>query len=469
MPLLHLPVDLILVIADHIDREKDILALIKSSRCLHNSLISYLYWRNSISGASALPWSAEHGFEQNVKRMLRHKKVDPDTPRIWEDADTCSHFPDGDWLFYRACNTPLYLASQRGHENIVKLLLQCKVDLSLPLIVAASEGNFNPIYIDLPKREEIKCTPEGYEKIVRLLLEHGANPNSMTPMALTAVKFGIRSRNLGIVRLLLEYGAKLDHLGHKGRSGLSGSTSTHEFIYAMDWHLRTRDLTLAGPLFELMMRHGADVKSLDSYGVSPLHLASRIDATGHIVRQIIQHGANVNFQSPTSGSTPLHDCTEAAALALLDKGARVDIANVGFGNTPLHCTTDIKVQRLILDAGANPNWKNHNKESVLVCVAGTASSKSLDLLFERGADINSTSFRKTTALHVAVEYGNAVNVRWLLDHGANVNAKLDTGETPLDLACSQPYLPFSISAEIEKILLGRGGRRGILKEILRMF
>lgn len=461
MRLLDLPVELILEIADQIDQEGDILAFIKSCRCLHNILISYLYRRNAISSGSALPWSSEHGFERNVEQMLL-RKVDPETPRRWKDA-SITRYSHGNFRvnsslpFYRACNSPLYLAAQRGHESIVKLLLQYKVDLSLPLVVAASEGSYDPPLVSPPTREIFQRVPERYERIVRLLLEHGANPNSMAPTNLTALALAIRSKNLGIVSLLLKYGAELDYPGDISQRGRSWTPPMYVFLYAIDGSLHNHGLSIAEPLLGLLVKHGVDINSPDYHGVSPIHLASQRDPTGSLVRQMIRHGADVNSRKPGSGSTPLHFCTEAAAIALLESGARIDIADRK-GDTPLHCTTNIKLQRLYLDAGADPNWKNHNGESVLVRVAGKASFKVMDLLLERGADINSTTIHRETALHRAVRYVNIFNVKWLLDHGANVNAELDTGATPLDCVRERAYSRYWICIEIEKFLLSRGGR-----------
>jgi ankyrin repeat protein len=321
MPLLGLPVELILNIADQIDQESDILGPLKCCAPLRNILIPYLYRRNAVSGGgSALPWCSEHGYEQNVERMLQ-LNVDPETPRIIRlsgNLQDDTSFPGINSPFYRAYNSPSYLAAQRGHEGIVKLLLEYNVDLRFPFLAAVSEGSYNPLHVNLPTRKIFQRVPESYERIVRLLLEHGANPNSIAAHTkLTALTFAIRSKNLGIVSLLLEYGATLDYPGDRRQRGHSWMPHTWEFFYAIDESLQEHDLSIAEPLLELLARHGADMNSPYYHGGSPIHFACKQDPTGRLVRQMIRHGADVNSQKHETRCTPLHLCTEAAALALL--------------------------------------------------------------------------------------------------------------------------------------------------------
>ena len=79
--------------------------------------------------------------------------------------------------------------------------------------------------------------------------------------------------------------------------------------------------------------------------------------------------------------------------------------NFGFGNTPLH-----------------------------VVVASTPQVVVLQYLLDQGADANAKNDVGRTPLHCAAEVNSNVNVlQYLLDHGANVNAVGWDGLTPLDL------------------------------------
>ena len=56
-------------------------------------------------------------------------------------------------------------------------------------------------------------------------------------------------------------------------------------------------------------------------------------------------------------------------------------------------------------------------------------------LIEHGADVNKESKDGTTPLFIACEYGNYAIVKCLVEHGANVNKELKNGKTPLIIAC----------------------------------
>lgn len=87
----------------------------------------------------------------------------------------------------------------------------------------------------------------------------------------------------------------------------------------------------------------------------------------------------------------------------------------------------------------------------------------LAILLMNGADINKSidlslgsesSRGDWTALHVAVEQGNADVVTLLLDYGANIDVTSHTGRTPLFKAMDQ--IDEHIGPDIAEILIRRG-------------
>ncbi|XP_046353562.1 serine/threonine-protein phosphatase 6 regulatory ankyrin repeat subunit B-like isoform X3 [Haliotis rufescens] len=124
--------------------------------------------------------------------------------------------------------TPLHLASQSGHEGVVRLLLNCpgvQVDTptniqgSIPLHMAAQSGHSSVVSLLLSKSTtqlHIKdkrgrtalhlAAANGHYEMVALLLGQGADINACDKNAWTALHFSAKSGYNNVVMLLMESG-----------------------------------------------------------------------------------------------------------------------------------------------------------------------------------------------------------------------------------------------------------------------
>ncbi len=152
-------------------------------------------------GIPALWWAAGHGNLGIVSELLSHV------------ADVNTATRDG-W-------TPLHEAAKANHPTIVALLLSKGADAN----AKASNGRtpiFWPVMGGYGAAAALKLAPiktvyvlEGlgnaYEDVVELLLRNGADPNAQEEGGTTPLHYAVFGNNVGIVRLLMKWGADPNH------------------------------------------------------------------------------------------------------------------------------------------------------------------------------------------------------------------------------------------------------------------
>ena len=107
------------------------------------------------------------------------------------------------------------------------------------------------------------------------------------------------------------------------------------------------------------------------------------------------------------------------------------------GRTPLqfaagHGPKDLV--QLLLDRGADVNAKASSGGMPLHYAAELGNKEIAELLLARGADVNAKNDIGATPLYQAVDHGQKELVALLLANGADVNTKADSGNTPLHWA-----------------------------------
>jgi ankyrin repeat protein len=107
---------------------------------------------------------------------------------------------------------------------------------------------------------------------------------------------------------------------------------------------------------------------------------------------------------------------------------------------------DSAVMRLLLDKGADPKLTTKEGNTALMFAAGVgyrdkntrgSESEALEALkvaLAQGLDINQANSKGETALHGAALRGADSIVQFLVEHGAQLDAKTKQGFTPLDVA-----------------------------------
>jgi ankyrin repeat protein len=177
-------------------------------------------------------------------------------------------------------------------------------DAPHPLHVAAGFGELSDVEAILKRDEkainsldEMEDTPlncavvQEREEIADFLLAHGADPNipnrnGLTPLAQASSRG--KAAGLGLAKLLLAHGAQ------------TNPTNQTEFkIPPLEWAISSDNLEVVN----LLLAHGASVKSANPNGYTPLHTAANRGDL-EIAEALIQHGADVNVANK-NGETPL--------------------------------------------------------------------------------------------------------------------------------------------------------------------
>ncbi len=187
---------------------------------------------------------------------------------------------------------------------------------------------------------------------------------------------------------------------------------------------------------EMLLKAGADVNAKSKLGRTPLFIAASSNGTAAIVRMLLEKGADLKTAAVNPADTPLSTAAQAG-----------DSATV----------------RLLIAHGAPLN--GFDAKIALLNAALVDNLEIIQSLVEAGGDVNFVSppvtitvkngpvaLGKFTPLLVAAAYGKPATLKYLLDHGANVNAQDVRGMTPLMLAIATDR----VNLESIRLLLARG-------------
>ncbi len=111
---------------------------------------------------------------------------------------------------------------------------------------------------------------------------------------------------------------------------------------------------------------------------------------------------------------------------------------------------DLSTVEVLLDRGADVNVATENGKTALMSAAKLGHRSLMEALLRGGADINAVNHNGGTALMYAALGGDLEAVRYLLKRGAKLDAASMTGWSALTVAAAKGH------ADIVGFLLGRG-------------
>jgi ankyrin repeat protein len=396
---------------------------------------------------------------------------------------------------YVTGNTALYLAAGRGHAEFVRLLLSySKAELNMrgqhgmtPLLLALSQGHTEVVKYLLEEGADATLADEtgntslyqaaggGHGEIVRLLLPHSkADLNVRGQDGMTPLILALRRGRAEVAKYLLEAGADVTLVDEGGNTALhlAAGRGYAEIVRILLSHSKAelnmkgqRDMTpllLAlsrghAEIVKYLLEAGADVTLANEIGNAALHQAAG-GGHGEIVRILLSHSkAELNVRGQR-GMTPL-----LLALSwghaeivkyLLEAGADVTLANEA-GNTALQQAVELdqaEIVRILLSRSkAELNVRGQGGMTPLLLALSWGHAEIVKYLLEAGADTTLVDETENAALHQAARRGHGEIVRLLLSHSkAKLNLRGECGMTPLLLALSQGH------TEIANYLLEAG-------------
>jgi ankyrin repeat protein len=314
--------------------------------------------------------------------------------------------------------TALMWAASQGHPEVVKLLIDAGADVN------ARSRTYSQTVVNEDTqrtgREELNydvlrggstallfTARTGDAESARKLLDGGANPNDSLPDGTSALVLAAHSGRTAVGVLLLEKGADPNASG-------TGYTALHAAILKSDL-----------PLVKALLAHRADPNLRITKGTP-----------------IRRETTDFNLPQTLIGLPPY-----LLAARFLEPEI---LRTLGRGGADVKATTANGTTALMLAVGMGIG-RNATRRGITVTNFGKPEPESVILETVRAAldvdpDANAANKAGDTALHTAAQNGLDTVIQYLVDHGAQVNAKNARGQTPLAAATQRAG--------------GRGGRGG---------
>ena len=356
--------------------------------------------------------------------------------------------------------SPLMFAAAEGHAAVAGVLVETGADLAARTEAiesrrrgyrrsAANDGN--------PRRLR-----DNQALLISQLQQDGDLEPRRPQGGFTPLLYAAMSGDLDTVRILVSAGADVNETAADGTTPLI--VTLQRGIEEGLWRLPGgRNQHVAAYLLD----RGAD-PNLSEAGYTALHVASAT-RQHDAVEALLEHGADPN-------DTQLR-MPQRFINAMIPGDAYLTTGWVSqIGATPFMLaakSVDVPMMRLLLEHGADPLLTADGGANALMLAAGLAKRHATDvgyfiweeeqaieaiaLAIELGLDVNAATDRGETALHGATRHAAHEVIRFLVDQGADIEARTWADQTPLRIAEGYLYSGTYVSyPETADLLLSLG-------------
>jgi uncharacterized protein len=268
----------------------------------------------------------------------------------------------------------------------------------------------------------IEAVSQGDEKSVARMLDAGADPNTVKK---------VRTSQISVLRIALREAGYFDerqqgYLDIARRLVDAGAKVNEPRVFSEV--IGTHDKKTIQFFFDKGMKpHANGLNEAIVYGDL------------EIVRQVLALSPDLNRPQPQE-RLPLGEAVYA-----------------GYGDSTKY-NTPVLIGKMLIERGAAVNPPGIGSGEVPLCYAASLGNVDfMELLHRHGAKVNVRAGHGWTPLHYAVlRKENVAAVKWLIAHGADVNAHNEADMTPLDWAKRSQL------TEIVTLLKNAGAKEGVL-------
>jgi len=345
--------------------------------------------------------------------------------------------------------TALYAAADFEDPAVTKLLLAKGADPNMALLSGET-----PV---------MAAAREGHAATVHALLEAGADPNAKEKNGgQTALMWGIAGGYSAITADLVQHKADVNARTKTGNSALMfaargdlASTKTlldagaDPSVTIPDWGgtaLIIASTMGQAAIVDALLNKGANIQQRDDNGFTALHSAVRDSDYGEdreqraravaTVKVLLAHGADPNARLHQEKPT-------VRALNELEFEGATPIALAAEVN-------NLPAIKVLVEGGGDPNIPTTKGSTPLILASGAATdvqrARSIEerslavetarYLLDHGADVNAVGQFGWTALHAASYQGITDLIEFLVSKGAKIDAMDGFRQTPLSISLS---------------------------------